>query len=150
MTVDPVLIVPAVVGVLALFALLVWRLPRRWRVRPRLRGLSRQIDSFDPDKRARAAAGVVELGLTRRTANVLIHSLTREEDRRLRFAIALAVVRNSGRSRRRRVRQLRKWSVEELTEHGHPVHQGLEWKRSQITWRAPGAASLSTDHVPVP
>jgi hypothetical protein len=118
-------------------ALLVWRLPRRWRVRRRLRGLSRQIDSFDPDERARAGAAMVELGLTRRTANVLIQSLTREEDRRLRFAIALAVVRNSERSRRRRVRQLRKWSVEELAEHGHPVHQGLEWKRSQITWRAP-------------
>ena len=141
MTVDPVLIVPAVVGAFALFALLVWRLPRRWRIRRRLRSLSRQIDSFDPDKRARAAAAMVELGLTRRTANVLTHSLTREEDRRLRFAIALAVVRNSERSRRRRVRQLRKWSVEELTEHGHPVHQGLEWKKSQITWRAPAPQS---------
>jgi hypothetical protein len=137
MTVDPVLIVPAALGTLALVALLAWQLPRR----RRLRSLSRHIDSFDPDKRARAAAGVVELGLTRRTANVLTHSLTREEDRRLRFAIALAVVRNSERSRRRRVRQLRKWSVEELTEHGHPVHQGLEWKRSQITWRAPAPQS---------
>ena len=137
MTVDPVLIVPAVMGALALLALLVWRLPRRWRVRRRLRSLSRQIDSFDPDKRARAAAAMVELGLTRRTANVLTHSLTREEDRRLRFAIALAVVRNSERSRRRRVRQLRKWSVEELTEHGHPVHQGLEWKRTRIVWQPP-------------
>jgi hypothetical protein len=137
MSVDPVLIVPAALGALALVALLAWRLPRRWR----LRSLSRQIDSFDPDKRARAAAGVVELGLTRRTANVLTHSLTREEDKRLRFAIALAVVRNSGRSRRRRVRQLRKWSVGELAEHGHPVHQGLEWKRSQITWRAPAPQS---------
>jgi hypothetical protein len=137
MSVDPVLIVPAALGALALVALLAWQLPRR----RRLRSLSRQIDSFDPDKRARAAAAMVELGLTRRTANVLTHSLTREEDRRLRFAIALAVVRNSERSRRRRVRQLRKWSVEELTEHGHPVHQGLEWKRSQITWRAPAPQS---------
>ena len=136
MSVDPVLIVPAALGVLALVALLAWRLPRR-----RLRSLSRQIDSFDPDKRARADAGVVELGLTRRTANVLTHSLTREEDLRLRFAIALAVVRNSERSRRRRVRQLRKWSVEELVEHGHPVHQGLEWKKSKITWRAPAPQS---------
>ena len=133
MTVDPVLIVPAALGVLALVALLAWRLPRR----RRLRSLSRQIDSFDPDERARAGASMVELGLTRRTANVLTHSLTREEDRRLRFAIALAVVRNSERSRRRRVRQLRKWSVEELTEHGHPVHQGLEWKRTRIVWQPP-------------
>ena len=133
MTVDPVLIVPAALGTLALVALLAWQLPRR----RRLRSLSRQIDSFDPDKRARAAAAMVELGLTRRTANVLTHSLTREEDRRLRFAIALAVVRNSERSRQRRVRQLRKWSVEELTEHGHPVHQGLEWKRTRIVWQPP-------------
>ena len=137
MSVDPVLIVPAALGVLALVALLAWRLPRR----RRLRSLSRQLDSFDPDKRARAAAAMVELGLTRRTANVLTHSLTREEDLRLRFAIALAVVRNSERSRRRRVRQLRKWSVEELVEHGHPVHQGLEWKKSKITWRAPAPQS---------
>ena len=137
MSVDPVLIVPAALGVLALVALLAWQLPRR----RRLRSLSRQLDSFDPDKRARAAAAMVELGLTRRTANVLIQSLTREEDRRLRFAIALAVVRNSERSRRRRVRQLRKWSVEELAEHGHPVHRGLEWNRSQITWRAPAPQS---------
>jgi HAMP domain-containing protein len=137
MSVDPVLIVPAALGALALVALLAWQLPRR----RRLRSLSRQLDSFDPDKRARAAAAMVELGLTRRTANVLIQSLTREEDRRLRFAIALAVVRTSERSRRRRVRQLRKWSVEELAEHGHPVHQGLEWKRSQIAWRAPAPQS---------
>jgi hypothetical protein len=141
MSVDPVLIVPAALGAVAVVALLAWRLPRRWRVRRRLRALSRQLDSFDPDERARAGAAVVELGLTRRTANVLIQSLTREEDRRLRFAIALAVVRNSERSRRRRVRQLRKWSVEELAEHGHPVHQGLEWKRSQIAWRAPAPQS---------
>jgi hypothetical protein len=137
MTVDPVLIVPGVVGALALVALLVWRLPRRWRVRRRLRGLTRQLDSFDPDERARAGAAVVELGLTRHTANVLTHSLAREEDRHVRFGVALAVVRKSEGSRRRRVRRLRKWAVEELGEHGHPVHQGLEWKRTRIVWRAP-------------
>jgi hypothetical protein len=137
MTLDPVLIVPAVAGALALVGLLAWRLPRRWRVRRRLRGLSRQLDSFDPDVRASAAAAVLELGLTRRTANVLMHSLTREEDRRVRFGIALAVVRNGDRSRRRRVRRLQKWAVEELGEHGHPVHQGLEWKRTRIAWQAP-------------
>ena len=137
MTVDPVLIIPAVVGAFALFALLVWPLPRRWRVRRRLRGLTRQLDSFDPDVRARAGAAVVDLGLTRRTANVLIHSLAREEDRRVRFGIALAVIRNSDRSRRRRVRRLQKWAVEELGEHGHPVHQRLEWKRTRIVWQVP-------------
>jgi hypothetical protein len=137
MAADPVLIVPAVVGALALGAVLLWRLPRRWRVRRRLRGLSRQLDSFDPDERVRAGGAVVELGLTRRTANVLIHSLTREEDRRVRFAVALAVVRKSEGSRRRRVRRLRKWTVEEVAEHGHPVHQGLEWKRTAIVWQAP-------------
>jgi hypothetical protein len=137
MTVDPVLIVPAVVGALALVALLVWRVPRRWRVRRRLRGLSRQLDSFDPDVRARAGAAVVELGLTRRTANVLTHSLAREEDRRVRFGIARAVIRNSDRSRRRRVRRLQKRAVEEVGEHGHPAHQRIEWKRTRIVWQAP-------------
>jgi hypothetical protein len=141
MAADPVLIVPAVVGALALGALLVWRLPRRWRVRRRLRGLARQLESFDPDERARAGAAVVELGLTRRTANVLIHSLAREEDRRVRFGVALAVVRKSEGSRRRRVRRLWKWTVEELAEHGHPVHQGLEWKRTGIVWPAPAPQS---------
>ena len=141
MTVEPVLIVPAVVGALALVALLVWRVPRHWRVRRWLRGLSRQLDSFDPDKRARAGAAVVELGLTRRTANVVTHSLTREEDRRVRFGIALAVVRKSEGSHWRRVKRLQKWAVEELAEHGHPVHQGLEWKRTRIAWTAPAPQS---------
>jgi hypothetical protein len=141
MTVDPVLIVPAVGGALALFALLVWRLPRRWRVRRRLRGLSRQLDSFDPDVRARAGAAVVNLRLTRRTANVLFHALTREEDRRVRFGIALAVVRSSDRSRRRRVRRLQKWAVDELAQHGHPVHQRLEWKRTRNVWQSPAPQS---------
>jgi hypothetical protein len=141
MTVDPVLIVPAAVGALAVVALFMWRLPRRWRVRRRLRALSRQLDSFDPDVRARAGAAVVELGLTRRTANVLIHSLGREEDRRVLFGIAVAVVRKSGGSRRRRVRRLQKWAVEELAEHGHPMHQRLEWKRTRIIWQAPAPQS---------
>jgi hypothetical protein len=141
MSLEPVLIVTAVVGALALAAWLAWRLPRRWRVRRRLRGLSRQLDSFDPDERARASTAVVELGLTRRTANVLTHSLTREEDRRVQFGIALAVVRNSDRSRRRRVRRLQKWAVEELGEHGHPVHQRLEWKGARIAWQAPAPQS---------
>jgi hypothetical protein len=141
MSVEPVLIIPAALGALALVALLAWRLPRRWGVRRRLRGLSRQLDSFDPDKRARASTAVVELGLTRRTANVLMHSLTREEDRRVRFGIALAVVRDGDRSRRRRVRRLQKWAVEQLGKHGHPVHQRLEWKGARIAWRAPAPLS---------
>jgi hypothetical protein len=136
MSVDPVFIVPIALGALALVALLAWRLLRRWRIRRRLRGLSRQLDSFDPDERAHAGAAVVELGLTRHTANVLIHSLAREEDRRVRFGIALAVVRNSDDARRRRVRRLQKWAVDELTQHGHPVHQRLEWKRTRIVWQA--------------
>jgi len=137
MAVDPVFIVAAVLGALAVVALLVWRLPRRWRVRRRLRGLSRHLDSLDPDERARAGAAVLDLGLTRRTASVLNHSLTREEDRRIRFAIALAVVRDSEGSRRRQALRLRKWAVDELAGHGHPVHDGLEWKRRRIIWRAP-------------
>jgi hypothetical protein len=129
MTVDPVVIVPAVMGAFALIALLVWRLPRRWRVRRRLGALSRQLDSFDPDERAGAGVAVAELGLTRRTAKVLLHALSREEDRRVQFAIALAVVRaSSERFRRRRVQRLRRWAVALVVEHGHPVHRELKWK----------------------
>lgn len=146
MTVDPVLIVPIALGALAFVALLAWRLPRRWRLRRRLRAASRKLDSFDPDERARTGVAVAELGLTRRTANVLLHALRREEDRRVRFAFALAVVRaDSKRFRRRRVQRLRRWAVEQLVENGHPVHRGLEWqqprRRSGIAWRAPVAQS---------
>ena len=134
---DLVLIVPIALGALAIVALLAWR----WRLRRRLRSASRKLDSFDPDERARTGVAVAELGLTRRTANVLLHALRREEDPRVQFAIALAVVRaNSERFRRRRVQQLRRWAVELLGEHGHPVHRGLEWqqprKRSRIAWQA--------------
>jgi hypothetical protein len=142
MTVDPVLIVPIALGALAFVTVLAWRLPRRWRLRRRLRAASRKLDSFDPDERARTGVAVAELGLTRRTANVLLHALSREEDRRVRFAIALAVVRaSSERFRRQRVQRLRRWAVERLVENGHPAHRGLEWqqprKRSRVAWQAP-------------
>lgn len=141
MSVDPVLIVPIALGAIAVVGLLAWRLPRRWRMRRRLRGASRKLDSFDPDERARTGVAVAELGLTRRTAKVLLHALSREEDRRVQFAIALAVVRaRSERFRRKRVQRLRRWAVERLVENGHPVHRGLEWqqprKRSRIALRA--------------
>jgi hypothetical protein len=130
MSVDPALIVPTALGVLAALALLAWRLPRRWRLRRSLRGASRKLDSFDPDERAGAGVAVAELGLTRRTASVLLHALSREEDRRVQFTIALAVVRtNTGRFRRRRVQRLRRWAVTLLVDHGHPVHRGLQWKQ---------------------
>jgi hypothetical protein len=137
---DLVLIVPIALGALAFVALLAWRLPRRWRLRRFLRAASRKLDSFDPDERARSGVALAELGLTRRTANVLLDALSREEDPRVQFAIALAVVRaNSERFRRPRVQQLRRWAVELLGEHGHPVHRGLEWqqprKRSRIAWQ---------------
>ena len=77
MSVDPVLIVPISLGALALVALVAWRLSRRWLLRRRLRGVSRKLDSFDPDDRARAGVAVAELGLTRRTANVLLHEIGR-------------------------------------------------------------------------
>jgi hypothetical protein len=135
----------AVVGVVALFVLAAWRLPRRWRLRRSLRAPLHQLDSFDPDERAGGGAAVVQLGLNRRTAGVLIHFLAQEEDRSVKFAIALAVVRANGERRnRRRVRKLEKWAVELVVEHGHPVHQGLEWNRAQrplISVRAPAPQS---------
>jgi hypothetical protein len=143
---DLLLILPIALGALGFAALLAWRLPRRWRLRRRLRGASRKLDSFDPDERARAGVALAELGLTRRTANVLLHALSGEEDRRVQFSIALAVVRaNSERFRRKRVQRLRRWAVERLIENGHPVHRGLEWqqprKRSRIAWQAPAPQS---------
>jgi len=150
---DLVLIVPIALGALAIVALLAWRLPRRWRRRRRLRSASRKLDSFDPDERARTGVAVAELGLTRRTAHVLLHALSREEDPRVQFAIALAVVRaSSERFRRRRVQQLRRWAVELLGEHGHPVHRGLEWqqprKRSRIARQALATPAQTANPAP--
>jgi hypothetical protein len=117
MSADPVLIVPIALGALALVALLAWRLPRRWRLRRRLRAASRKLDSFDPDVRTGAGVGVAELGLTRRTANVLLHALPREEDPRVQFAIALAVIRaSSERFRRKRVQRLRRTAAEAISD----------------------------------
>ena len=141
---DLVWIVPVALGVLGLVVVFVWRRSRRRRFRRRLRGPLRQLDSFDADERARAGTAVVELGLTRRTANVLVHYVAREEDEQVRLRIALTVVRRNGEpSHRRRVRRLQTWAIDELVEHGHPTHQVLERKRAKngrkrrpIRWRA--------------
>jgi HEAT repeat protein len=118
----------------------------RSRLRRNVRALRRRLESFDPDERIDAGAALVKLGLTRRTATALRRYLKQEEDARVRFSIALAVARtNGGRSRRRRVRQLRRWTVEELVGHGHPVHQRLEEQRGRqrpvLSWRAPAVQS---------
>jgi hypothetical protein len=110
--------------------------PRRRKVR----AYRRRLDSYDPDDRKRAALALVKPGLTRRSATVLIRYFQHEEDRRIRLSIALAIAQNNGgRSRRRRVRQLRRWTADELLEHGHPVHQGLERqrrrKRPVLSWQ---------------
>jgi hypothetical protein len=115
-------------------------------LRRSLRALRRRLESYDPDERIDAGVAQVKLGLTRRTATALRRYLKQEEDARVRFSIALAVARtNGGRSRRRRVRQLRRWTVEELVDHGHPVHQRLEEQRGRkrpvLSWRAPMAQS---------
>jgi hypothetical protein len=116
--------------------------------RRQVRAQRRHLDSYDPDERTRAATALVKPGLTRRTATVLSRYLEHEEDRRVRFTIALTVARtNGGRSHRRRVRQLRRWTVDELLEHGHPVHGGLEQQRGRkrpvLSWRAPPATRSS-------
>lgn len=110
--------------------------------RRKVRAHRRRLESYDPGERTRAATALVKPGLTRRTATVLARYLEREEDRRIRFSIALAVARtNGGRSRSRRVRQLRRWTADELVAHGHPVHGALEQQRGRkrplLTWRAP-------------
>jgi hypothetical protein len=110
--------------------------PRRRKVR----AYRRRLESYDPDERMRAATALVKPGLTRRSATVLIRYFQHEEDRRIRFSIALAIARtNGGRSRRRRVRQLRRWAAGELVDHGHPVHQGLAQQRDRrrpaLSWQ---------------
>jgi len=112
------------------------------RRRHTFRAQRRRLESYDPDERTSVGTGLVKPGLTRRLATVLTRHLQQEEDARVRLSIALAVARtNGGRSRRRRVRELRRWAIDELLEHGHPVHQGLEQqggrKRPLLSWRAP-------------
>lgn len=132
MSVEPVWIAVAAPGVVALVTLAVWRLPRRWGLRRRLRAPLHQLESFDGDERAAGGAAIVQLGLNRKTAGVLIHFLRHEEDRSVKFEIALVVIRANGERRnRRRVRKLEKWAVAQVVDHGHPVHQGLEWTRAQ-------------------
>ncbi len=102
------------------------------RRRRELRAYCRRLESYDPDERARAGTALVKRGLTRRTAGALARFLRHEEEARVRLSIALAVARtNGGRSRRGRVRQLRRWTVDELLEHGHPVHRRLEQQRGR-------------------
>jgi hypothetical protein len=124
--------------------------PRRREVR----AYRRRLDAYDSDERTDAATALVKRGLTRRTAKVISRYMKDEEDRRVKFEIALAVARtNGGRSRRARVRRLRAWAVDELLEHGHPVHQRLEQQRGRkrplLAWQAPALQPL-TDHVPEP
>jgi hypothetical protein len=114
--------------------------------RREVRAQRRRLDSYDPDERTNAATALVKAGLTRRTATVLARHLQHEEDRRVRLSIALAVARtNGGRSRRRRVRELRRWTADELVEHGHPVHRRLEQQRGRkrpvLSWRVPAPQS---------
>jgi MYXO-CTERM domain-containing protein len=142
---DPVWMVAAALGALGLAALLVWRMVRRRRSRP-LRDLMRRLESFDPDERVSAGAGVVELGLTHRSAKPLAKHLAHEEDGSVRLGIAMAVERQDGvRSGRRRVRRLQRWAVEELVAHAHPVHTSLEGdqakKRARILRRTPAPQS---------
>jgi len=111
-----------------------------------VRAQRRRLESYDPDERTRAAITLVKPGLTRRTATALSRYLEHEEDPRVRLSIALELARtNGGRSHRRRVRQLRCWTVDELLEHGHPVHLGLEQQRGRkrpvLSWRATAAQS---------
>ncbi|HEY4396501.1 MAG TPA: hypothetical protein VGO28_02390 [Acidimicrobiia bacterium] len=92
--------------------------------------------------RTAAGAFLVGRGLGRGSAKVLLQYLHREEDQRVRFKLALAIARtNGGRSRSRRVRQVRRWAVDELVEHGHPAHRRLEQQRGRkrpvLAWQAP-------------
>jgi hypothetical protein len=138
-------IAPAAVGAIALAAVLVSRLLRRWRFRHRLRIQTRQLDTFDPATRASAGEAIVGLGLKPRSAHVLLDHLDYEEDERVRLTIALAVAnRNDRRASRRRVRTLRAWATAELADRSQPVTRTGGRKRAKkparISWRAPAAS----------
>jgi hypothetical protein len=143
MSVDLVWIVLVAVGALVLAAALVWGLVRRRRRGRPLRIQARRLTAYDPGERVRGALAIVDLGLTRRSATVLLDHLAREEEERVRLAIAEAVDRNVTRSRRRRVRRLQKWSAKELAANGRRALPIADHERKKdpptISWRAPAA-----------
>jgi hypothetical protein len=136
-------IVPVALGALALAALLAWVLVRRRRRRRPVRTQARRLMAYDPGERVRGALAIVELGLTRRNATVLLDHVKSEEETGVRLAIAEAVDRNGGRSRRRRVRRLQRWSAQELAAHGRRAMPIAAHERKKdpptISWRAPAA-----------
>jgi len=108
-----------VVGGAALLVIaLVWRLTTRSRTR---RALLRGLDASEPQERARAGIQLIELGLPR-AARPLLDLVPRENDARVRLAIALAVARRQWEpSNAARVTTLRDWASTELERQGQPV-----------------------------
>jgi hypothetical protein len=143
MSVDLWSIAPAALGVLALAAVLIWGLVRRRRRGRPLRTQVRRLATFDPGERVRGALAIIDLGLTRRSATVLLGHVNREEEAGVKLAIAEAVDRNDTRSRRRRVRRLQTWSAKELAANGRRALPTAEYERKKdpptISWRAPAA-----------
>jgi hypothetical protein len=143
MSADLAWIVPVAVGALVLAALLVWGVVRRRRRGRPLRAQARRLTAYDPGERVRGALAIVELGLTRRSATLLLDQVAREEESGVKLAIAEAVDRNGARSRRRRVRRLQKWSAKELAANGRRALPTASYERKKdpptISWRAPAA-----------
>ena len=108
-----------VVGGAALLVIaIVWRQTTHHRVRS---ALIRGLDAPEPQERARAAIQLIERGLPR-AARPLLDLIPRENDARVRLAIALAVARRQWEpSNAPRVTTLRDWTSTELERQGQPV-----------------------------
>ncbi len=106
-------------GAIAIVIAIVWR---SLVVRGRRGRASRGLESEDPQERARAGIALVDEGLQRSARPLLAH-VAREQDERVRHAIALAVARRQWEPvDTKQVTQLREWASIELEQHGAPVH----------------------------
>jgi hypothetical protein len=105
-------------GVAALGVAFVWRQAAR---HSRKAGLIRRFASPTAERRAKAGADLVELGLSRAARPILAH-VPAEDDPQVRLAIALAVAQRQwepGGSAR--VDELRSWARAELEHQGYDV-----------------------------
>jgi len=105
-------------GTIAVVLALLWRYLVLHR---RKRRATRGLDAADPQDRARAGIALVDEGLHRSARTLLAH-VAREQDDRVRHAIALAVGRRQWEPvDTKTVTQVREWASLELGQRGEPV-----------------------------
>jgi hypothetical protein len=118
MAADPTALALVAAGGVAIGGAVAWRQVAR---HGRKRTLLRRLASPVPDRRARAAVDLVDLGLGRVAGPLLAHVAT-EEDARVRRDLALAVARRQWEPNgSARVAELRQWARGELEHQGFDV-----------------------------